>query len=139
MSMELAYDLVTGKTFFDAGKILNDVIVLIVPSHNPDGNQMVVDWYRKYVAAQYEGGNISRLGMHNNRGSVHVHLPETRAVTNVLYHDWLPQIHVDEHQQENGARLIPPFMDPPLPTAHGLARVSTSSARRWATTSRNMA
>jgi len=38
-------------------------------------------------------------------------------VTKVLYHDWLPQIHVDEHQQgSNGARLfVPPFMDPPLP------------------------
>ncbi|MBE3124384.1 MAG: hypothetical protein IMZ57_01840 [Acidobacteria bacterium] len=122
MSMELAYDLVTGKTFFDAGKILNDVVVLLVPSHNPDGNQMVVDWYRKYVGTQYEGGNMPWLYHHyaghdNNRDWYMFNLPETRAVTKVLYHDWLPQIHVDEHQQgSNGARLfIPPFMDPPLP------------------------
>jgi len=122
MSMELAYDLVTGKTFFDAGKTLDDVVVLLVPSHNPDGNQMVVDWYEKYVGTQYEGGNMPWLYHHyaghdNNRDWYMSNLPETRAVTRVLYHDWLPQIHVDEHQQgSNGARLfVPPFMDPPLP------------------------
>ena len=58
-------------------------------------------------------------------------LAETRAVTKVLYHDWLPQIHLDEHQQgSNGARLfIPPFMDPPLPNIQpaGLAAASTCS------------
>jgi len=122
MSMELAYDLVTGKTFFDAGKVLSDVVVLLVPSHNPDGNQMVVDWYRKYVGTEFEGGNMPWLYHHyaghdNNRDWYMFNLPETRAVTKVLYHDWLPQIHVDEHQQgSNGSRLfVPPFMDPPLP------------------------
>jgi hypothetical protein len=122
MSMELAYDLVTGRTFFDAGKILSDVIVLLVPTHNPDGNQMVVDWYRKYVGTQYEGGGMPWLYHHyaghdNNRDWYMFNLPETRAVTKVLYQDWLPQIHVDEHQMgSTGARLfVPPFMDPPLP------------------------
>jgi len=122
MSMELAYDLVTGKTFIDAGKALADVIFLLVPSHNPDGNQMVVDWYRKYVGTQFEGGNMPWLyhvyaGHDNNRDWYMFNLPETRAVTKVLYDEWLPQIHLDEHQQgSNGARLfVPPFTDPPLP------------------------
>jgi hypothetical protein len=122
MSMELAYDLVTGRAFFDTGKVLSDVVVLLVPTHNPDGNQMVVDWYRKYVGTQYEGGNMPWLYHHyaghdNNRDWYMFNLPETRAVTKVLYHDWLPQIHVDEHQMgSTGARLfVPPFMDPPLP------------------------
>ncbi len=122
MAMELAYDLVTGKTFFDAGRILGDVIVLLVPSSNPDGNQMVVDWYKKYVGTEFEGGNMPWLYHHyaghdNNRDWYMFNLPETRAVSQVLYHDWLPQIHVDEHQQgANGSRLfVPPFMDPPLP------------------------
>jgi hypothetical protein len=122
MSMELAYDLATGKTFFDAGKTLNDVVVLLVPSHNPDGNQMVVDWYKKYVGTKFEGGGMPWLyhvyaGHDNNRDWYMFNLPETRAVTKVLYQDWLPQVHIDEHQQgSNGSRLfIPPFMDPPLP------------------------
>ncbi|HSA96437.1 MAG TPA: M14 metallopeptidase family protein, partial [Acidobacteriota bacterium] len=122
MSMELAFDLVTGKAFIDAAKVLNDVVFLLVPTHNPDGNQMVVDWYKKYVGTQYEGGNMPWLyhvyaGHDNNRDWYMFNLPETRAVTKVLYDDWLPQIHLDEHQQgSNGARLfVPPFMDPPLP------------------------
>ena len=122
MSLELAYDLVTGNTFFDAAKILSDVIVLLVPSHNPDGNQMVVDWYKKYVGTKFEGGSMPWLyhyyaGHDDNRDWYMFNLVETRAVSKVLYHDWLPQIHVDEHQMgASGARLfVPPFMDPPLP------------------------
>jgi hypothetical protein len=122
MSMELAYDLVTGKTSIDAGKALGDVVFLLVPTHNPDGNQMVVDWYRKYVGTEFEGGGMPWLyhvyaGHDNNRDWYMFNLPETRAVTKVLYHDWLPLIHLDEHQQgSNGARLfVPPFTDPPLP------------------------
>ena len=122
MSMELAYDLVTGKTFYDTNRMLSDVIVLLVPSHNPDGNQMVVDWYKKYVGTKYEGGGMPWLyhvyaGHDNNRDWYMLNLPETRAVTKVLYHDWLPQVHIDEHQMgSTGARLfVPPFMDPPLP------------------------
>ncbi|HYA48927.1 MAG TPA: M14 metallopeptidase family protein, partial [Burkholderiales bacterium] len=127
MSMEFAYDLVTGKTFYDANKVLGDVIVLLVPTHNPDGNQMVVDWYKKYVGTKYEGGAMPWLyhvyaGHDDNRDWYMFNLPETRAVTKVLYKDWLPQVHIDEHQQgSNGARLfIPPFMDPPLPNIQPL-------------------
>jgi hypothetical protein len=122
MSMELAYDLVTGNTFFDAAKILGDVIVLLVPTHNPDGNQMVADWYKKYVGTKFEGGSMPWLyhyyaGHDDNRDWYMFNLVETRAVTKVLYHDWLPQVHVDEHQMgASGARIfVPPFMDPPLP------------------------
>jgi len=126
MSMELAYNLAAGKTPFDP-VMLKDVIVLLVPSSNPDGNVMVTEWYRKYVGTKYEGGNMPWLYHHyaghdNNRDWFMFNLVETRAVTSVLYHDWFPQIHIDEHQMgSTGARLfIPPFMDPPLPNVHPL-------------------
>lgn len=127
MSLEFAYNLVTGKTPFDADKILQDVIVLLMPSINPDGNIMVTEWYRKYVGTKYEGSNMPWLYHHyaghdNNRDWFMFNLVETRAVTKVLYHDWHPQIHIDEHQMgSTGARFfIPPFMDPPLPNIHPL-------------------
>lgn len=127
MSMELAYDLVTEKAPFDADRVLKDVVVLLVPTHNPDGVQMVVDWYRKYVGTPYEGGSVPWLnhpyaGHDNNRDWYMFNLPETRAVTRVLYHEWFPQILIDEHQMDPmGARLfIPPFMDPPLPNVQPL-------------------
>jgi hypothetical protein len=127
MSMELAYDLVTGRAPFDVDAVLRDVVVLLVPSHNPDGNIMVADWYRKNVGTKFEGANMPWLyhpyaGHDNNRDWFMFNLPETKAVTRVLYHDWLPQIHIDEHQMgSTGARLfIPPFMDPPLPNVQPL-------------------
>ena len=127
MAMELAYDLITGQGFFDVNQALHDVIVLICPSINPDGQQMVVDWYRKYLGTEYEGSNMPWLYHHyaghdNNRDFFMLNLAETRAVTKVLYHEWFPQIHIDEHQMgSNGARLfVPPFMDPPLPNIQPL-------------------
>ena len=125
MAMELAYLLVTGKTPFDAQKILNDVIVLLVPTTNPDGQQMVTDWYKKYLGTKYEGGRMPWLYHHyaghdNNRDWFMFNLSETKAVAKVLYHDWIPQVHIDEHQMgSTGARLfIPPFMNPPTPAVH---------------------
>ncbi len=127
MSLEFAYNLVTGQTPFDADKALKDVIVLLSPHINPDGHKMVTDWFRKYVGTKYEGGSMPWLYHHyaghdNNRDWFMFNLPETRAVTKVLYQDWIPQVHIDEHQMgSTGARLfVPPFMNPPVPTIHPL-------------------
>ncbi len=127
MAMELAYKLVTGETPFKADKVLNDVIVLLIPTSNPDGLQMVTDWYRKYLGTKYEGGRMPWLYHHyaghdDNRDWFMLNLAETRAVTKILYHDWIPQIHIDEHQAgETDARLfLPPFADPPNPNVHPL-------------------
>jgi hypothetical protein len=127
MAMELAYKLATGRTPFDVDQVLNDVIVLLIPSVNPDGQQMVTDWYRKYVGTPFEGGRMPWLYHHyaghdDNRDFYMFNLPETRAVGKVLYHDWLPQIFIDEHQMgSNGARLfVSPYNDPTLPDVHPL-------------------
>ena len=127
MSMELAYKLITGHTPFAIDAALNDVIVLLAPTINPDGHQMVTEWYRKYVGTKYEGSSMPWLYHHyaghdNNRDWFMFNLSESKAVTKVLYHDWIPQIHIDEHQMgSTGARLfVPPFMDPPVPTVHPL-------------------
>jgi len=127
MAMELAYKLVTGKTPFKADKVLDEVIVLLIPTSNPDGQQMVTDWYLKYLGTKYEGGRMPWLYHHyaghdNNRDWFMLNLAESKAVTKVLYHDWIPQIHIDEHQMgENDARLfLPPFADPPNPNVHPL-------------------
>jgi len=127
MAMELAHKLVTGQVSLDVDRVLKEVIVLLVPTTNPDGHQMVTDWYRKYVGTKYEGGRMPWLYHHyaghdNNRDWFMLNLAETKAITKVLYHDWIPQIHIDEHQMgETDARLfVPPFMDPPNPNVHPL-------------------
>ncbi|MEM2136746.1 MAG: M14 family zinc carboxypeptidase, partial [Candidatus Methanomethylicia archaeon] len=54
MSIELAYKLVTDDDE-TIKTILDNVILLLFPSINPDGQIMVVDWYYKYLGTEYEG------------------------------------------------------------------------------------
>jgi hypothetical protein len=126
-SMEFAHRLVTGNTPFDADKVLDEVILLLIPAANPDGQQMVSDWYRKNLGTKYEGGPMPWLYHHyaghdNNRDWITFNLAETRALSKVLFHDWLPQIHDDKHQMgSGGARcFFPPFVDPVDPNVHPL-------------------
>ncbi len=127
MALELAYRLATGDTPFDVDKVLNDVIVLLIPSVNPDGEQMVTEWYRKYVGTQYEGGPMPWLyhyyaGHDDNRDFYMFNLPETRAEGGVLFRDWLPQIFFSEHQSgiTSPRQFISPYGDPFLPDVNSL-------------------
>jgi len=60
MSMKLAYDLAVGSDP-TIRRILENVILILVPMHNPDGIQMIVDWYNKYLGTEYEGGRMPWL------------------------------------------------------------------------------
>lgn len=118
MSMKLAYDL-ASKDDFETREILNNVILLLVPMHNPDGIQMVVDWYRKYVGTDYEGCRMPWLyhkyvGHDNNRDWYMFTQVESRLTINGIHNVWHPQIVVDMHQMgSSGARIfVPPYVDP---------------------------
>jgi len=126
-SMEFAYRLVTGQTPFDAAKVLDQVIVLVVPTANPDGQQMITDWYRKYLGTKHEGGPMPWLyhyyAGHDNNRDYAINLLETRAIINVMIRDWFPQIFFDKHQTwMMGVRcFVPPFIDPADPNVHPLS------------------
>jgi len=118
MAMEWAYKLVTAQDA-ETKRRLNDVIVLLVPSLNPDGQIMITDWYRKYVGTKYEGGPLPYLYHHyvghdNNRDWYMLTQIETKNVNQMVYHDWFPQFWLDEHQMGYyGPRIyIPPNADP---------------------------
>ena len=53
MSPELGYVLATDDSP-QIQKILDEVIFLLVPSWNPDGNILTTDWYRQNVGTAYE-------------------------------------------------------------------------------------
>jgi Zinc carboxypeptidase len=115
MSMEWAYNLATSQDP-EILRRLNDSIVLLVPSLNPDGEIMVTEWYRKYLGTKYEGGEMPYLYHHyvghdDNRDWFMLTQIETKNVNRMVYHEWFPQFWLDEHQMgENGPRIyIPPW------------------------------
>src|SRR5262249_13798204 len=118
MAMEWAYKLVATQDP-ETRHRLDDVIVLLVPSLNPDGQIMVTEWYRKYVGTKYEGGRMPYLYHHyvghdDNRDWYMLTQVETKNVNRMVYHEWFPQFWLDEHQMGgNGPRIyIPPNADP---------------------------
>lgn len=121
MSMQLAYELATAQDP-ETREILQNTILLLIPSPNPDGIDIVTNWYRKTLGTPYEGREPPELYHHyaghdNNRDWFMLNLKETQLVTRLLWHEWFPQIVYDVHQQgANGSRFfIPPFYDPPNP------------------------
>ncbi len=116
MAMELAWRLATKDTL---QRQLRDVVVLLIPSANPDGQQMVTEWYRRTLGTPWEGGPLPWLyhpyvGHDNNRDWYMVTQQETRLVSDMLYRHWWPEIVYDVHQMGNeGMRIfVPPMVDP---------------------------
>jgi Trp operon repressor len=125
-SIELAYLLATKNTA-QMQRILDNVIILLIPSLNPDGMQMVVDWYNKYLDTPFEGSPLPFLyhpyaGHDNNRDWFMMNLVETRLVSKQYYREWFPEIVYDQHQMGyKSARLfLPPYTDPVNPNLHPL-------------------
>ena len=121
MSMQLAYELATAQDA-QTREILQNTILLLIPSVNPDGIQMVADWYRKTLGTPYEGSEPPELYHHyaghdNNRDWFMLNLRETQLVTRLFWKEWFPQIVYDVHQQGTNASrfFIPPFYDPANP------------------------
>jgi hypothetical protein len=119
MGMTLAYRLATDPALT---RLLDSLVVLMIPSMNPDGLDTVVAWYRRYKGTRYEGGPLPWLyhkyvGHDNNRDWFMVTQAETRLVTRMLYTEWFPEVVYDVHQMgQNGVRLfVPPFQDPVNP------------------------
>ncbi len=126
MAMEWAHALATTNDP-ETKRRLDEVVLLLVPSLNPDGQTMITDYYRKYAGTKYEGGRLPWLYHHyvghdNNRDWYMLTQLETRALSRAVYHDWNPQVFVDEHQMgSDGPRMfIPPFADPLDPDVHPL-------------------
>lgn len=99
--------------------ILDNTILLLVPSLNPDGLDLVTKWYRSTLKTPFEGTAPPELyqkytGHDNNRDWYIFSQPETRATVTELHNAWHPQIVYDVHQQGATASrmFVPPWLDP---------------------------
>ena len=103
-------------------EILRNTIVLIVPSLNPDGVDIVKRWYDRTLGTPYEGTSPPELYHHyvghdDNRDWYAFTQIETRLTVDKVHNAWRPQIVHDIHQQgAYGSRLfLPPYMKPVEP------------------------
>jgi Zinc carboxypeptidase len=103
-------------------KILDNTIILLVPSLNPDGVDIVKNWYDKTLGTPFEGTDPPELyhkytGHDNNRDWYAFTQVETQITVDKIHNVWHPQIVHDIHQQGSlGSRLfLPPYMQPVEP------------------------
>lgn len=100
-------------------EILDNVILLDIPSLNPDGTEWVVDWYNQWVGTEYEASPMPWLyqyyvGHDNNRDWYAFTQKETQHAVLGAHNLWHPQIVHDVHQMGGGGARIyfPPYIDP---------------------------
>ena len=115
---QLLYDLVSRATDPDVKAMLANVVVMLWPTINPDGQQMVAEWYMKNVGTPYELSGLPRLyqeyvGHDNNRDAYMLNMIESRVLEHT-WRQWEPQIIYVHHQSGPFPTRIwlPPFSEP---------------------------
>ena len=115
---ELLYTL-TIATDPETMTVLQNVVVVLIPSLNPDGHRLIVDWYNRNKGTRYDGGPMPGLdhkyaGHDINRDGFMLNMPETRNLSRFFYTAWHPQVFLTIHQMgTDGPRFFaPPNADP---------------------------
>ena len=143
MTTLLAYR-VAAEESPEMQRIRDNVILLLMPVMNPDGLDIVAAWYQRNLGTPFETTRPPWLYHHyighdNNRDWFMNNMPESQAVTRVLYNEWYPQIVYNHHQTSpSWTRIfIPPFASPVNPNIHpgvttGVNLVGSAMANRFA-------
>ena len=125
-SILLAYKLVATVGDPEVDAILDNVILVLWPTLNPDGQNEIVAWYRKNLGTPYEVSPLPDLyqeyvGHDNNRDGYMNNMLESREVTRAEL-EFDPVIFYCHHQTAPfPARIfIPPFTEPISSNIHPL-------------------
>ena len=123
--IQLAYDLVAGEDE-TTRRIRGNVIALLV-FPNPDGMDLVAEWYIKNVGTKYETSSLPWLynkyiGHDNNRDSYNASQLETQNISRAQNHEWFPEVVYNHHQTAPfPTRIwIPPYGEPANPNKPAL-------------------
>lgn len=124
-NIQLAYDLVTARDPRRL-RILEDVILVLVFA-NPDGMDLLAEWYHPNVGTPFEVAPMPRLyhkyaGHDNNRDGYIANLVETRHLSRLVNREWFPVIAYNHHQTAPFPARIwtPPNSEPTNPNVHPL-------------------
>jgi hypothetical protein len=118
LPLALAHKLLSAKNDAEVDGILKNVILVLWPTLNPDGQDMVVDWYRRQRGTKWETSRTPWLyqeyvGHDNNRDGYMLNMKESQVV-NATEQEYAPVIWYSQHQVAPfPARIwVPPFADP---------------------------
>lgn len=124
-TIQLAYNLVTN-TDAETTAILDNVILVLWFSINPDGQNQVANWYRSNLGTPYEVSPLPGLwqeyiGHDNNRDGYMNNMVESQTITKAVL-DYYPEVFYNHHQTAPfPARIwIPPFAEPISANPHPL-------------------
>lgn len=99
-------------------RILDDVIILLAQV-NPDGQELVANWYMQSSDPEKRNMMIPRLyqkyiGHDNNRDFYMMNMKETTNISKIQYIEWMPQIIYNHHQSSPAGAVVagPPYRDP---------------------------
>jgi hypothetical protein len=125
-TINLAYKLVSTQGDPQVDAILNNVILMLWPTLNPDGQNQVALWYRQNVGTPYEVSPLPDLwqeyvGHDNNRDGYMNNMLESQDVTRTEL-EWDPVVFYCHHQTAPFPTriFIPPFTEPISSNIHPL-------------------
>jgi len=124
-NIQLAYDLVTGND--PATRAVRDNVILILVFANPDGMDLMAEWYHPNVGTPYEISPMpwapnKYVGGDVNRDSFMGNMIETQYLNRIVNEEWFPHIVYNHHQTAPfPARIwIHPASEPTNPNVHPL-------------------
>ncbi len=108
----------TNRKDEETMRILDNVVILLAHI-NPDGQELVSNWYMSRADSTKRALDIPRLyqkyvGHDNNRDYFMMNMKETQNISRQLFVEWLPQIMYNHHQAGPPGSIVagPPYRDP---------------------------
>jgi len=115
---DLLYELATADDERTV-EMLGRIVVILIPSLNPDGHVLVTDWHTKMQGTPFDGGQMpwsyhKYVGHDINRDAFMLNMTENRTLARFFSREWHPQVFLAMHQMgSNGPRFfVPPNYDP---------------------------